>query len=148
MCTYNSHVFLTVEAEDISVAAVYGLASKPLYMALESITDLLDAYTTSGHTLPSSPDTAMEPDFVFLRRISHLALHTMYAQEHWEGLVAAGVRLCEGVRVGGSEEGREWVGDLVPVILKAQCKLSERVKEHSSDRRREGLCVYMGSVCV
>ena len=112
------------------MAAVYGLASKPLYMALEAVTDLVTAY---GMPLPIRQDTALEPDFLFLRRFSLLSLHTMLAQEHWEGLVAAGLRLCEGVRV-----GREWVGEMLPIILLGQARLARRVTEHSSDLQRKG----------
>ena len=117
----------------ISVAAVYGLASKPLYMALEAVTDLVTAY---GMPLPIRQDTALEPDFLFLRRFSLLSLHTMLAQEHWEGMVSVGLRLCEGVRVGRG--GREWVGEMLPIILEGQARLARRVTEHSSDLQRKG----------
>lgn len=129
-----------VRVEGVSVAAVYGVASKPLCMAMEAVTDLITAYTAPGCTLPflSPPNTSMEPDFVFLRRLTLLAVHTMFAQQHWESLISAGLRLCAAVRVGGGEEGRRWVGDVVPVILSAQCRLSERVKQHHTDLKREG----------
>ena len=131
------------------MAAVYGLASKPLYMAVEAITDLLTAYTTPGHTLHSQPDSAVEPDCNFLRRFSLLAVLTMSAQQHWERLVSVGMRLCEGmVRGGGGEEGtmgREWVSELVPVILEAQSRLVKRVAEHGADMKRDGEPVVVWS---
>lgn len=122
------------------MSAVYGLASKPLYMAMEAVTDLLTTYLATGGTLLplSPPDTAIGPDFIFLQRFTLLAVHTMFAQQHWEGLISAGLRLCDVVRKGGGDKVRGWVGDLVPVLLNAQCKLSERVHEHSSDLKRKG----------
>ena len=65
-------------------------------------------------------------------------MHTLFAQHHWEGLVSAGLQLCEGVR-GGGEGGTVWMGELVPVILQAQQKLAERVKDHCSDLQRDGV---------
>lgn len=134
------HLSSAVEIEGVSVSAVYGLASKPLYMAMEAVTDLLTAYLAPGDTPRplSPPDTAIGPDFIFLQRFTLLAAHTMFAQQHWEGLISAGLRLCEVVRKGGGDKVRGWVGDLVPVILNAQRQLSERVREHSLDLKRKG----------
>ena len=116
------------------MASVYGLASKPLSTAVEAVTDLLAAY---GQPLPIRQDTAMEPDFLFLRRFTLLSLHTMLAQHHWECLVATGVRLCEEVMVVGGR-GREWVREMLPLILEGQARLARRVAEHSSDLKRKG----------
>ena len=126
---------------------MYGLASKPLYMALEATIDLLTACTAQQ---PSLAGTTAGPDFGFLRRFSLLAVNTMFAQQHWEGVVSGGLRLCEGVMVGGVEEvvwEREWVQDLVPVILEAQCRLAKRVADHCTDLKRDGVCVCV-HVCV
>lgn len=138
MYTYN--VSSAAEREGVSVSAVYGLASKPLYTAMEAITDLLRAYLAPDDIqLPlSPPDTAMGPDFIFLQRFTLLAVHTMFAQQHWEGLISVGLQFCDVVRKGGGDGVRGWVGDLVPVILNAQCELSERVREHSTDLKRKG----------
>ena len=124
------------------MAAVYGMASKPLYFVMEATTDLIAVFSRSpDYPLPplSLPDTALYPDFAFLRRLTLLAAHTMYAQEHWESLVSAGLRLCAGVRGAGGEEGRGWGGDLVSVVMDAQRRLGERVKEHGADLKREGM---------
>ena len=105
-------------------------------MALEAIADLIANY---GEPLPIRQDTALEPDFSFLRRFCLLSLHTLLAQEHWEGLVAAGVRLCEGVMRGGGEGGRgEWVEEMLPIILEGQARLARRVARNSSDLQRNG----------
>ena len=130
--------------DSVTEASVYGLASKPLSMALDSVTDLLEAYLSpSSHPSPlpgSPPDTAVEPDLLFVRQFTGLALRVMAAQCHWEGLVGAGLRLCEGVRRGGG--GGEWEGwmgsEVLPLVLRAQRELAQRVEEHSRDIKREG----------
>ena len=128
----NSH---TESGTSISVAAVYGLASKPLSKALDGVADLISALT---RPLPATQDTAVEPDFKFLCSFSQFALRVMQAQGHWEGVVSVGMRVCEGVTAVRGDKGDEWVGELVPVILEAQSQLARRVDEHSADLTRKG----------
>lgn len=132
----------------ITEVTVYGLASKPLYMAMESILDLLTAYYEQSLQHSSRPiihDRALEPDFEFLRQFTIVALRVMSAQGHWESVVSVGLRLYESdVKKMKKKKEEDWMQDeLSSLILNAHSKLVKRVEEHSTDIKREGWYTYI-----
>lgn len=79
---------------DANVAAVYGLASRPLYMLADGLIDLLDRYhfdqfpLTSSLQFGSCLDDSNEVGVASVKQVIFLAIHTLYVHQHWEKVLA------------------------------------------------------------
>lgn len=93
-----------VREVEVSLAAVYGLALKPLYFAASALLDsLLACGVCMGENKvrdcsplrvisPSFLPCTLQPpsvlDLTFVKRLTFLAIHVLYTHQHWEKTIA------------------------------------------------------------
>ena len=82
------------------IGATYGLAMRPLCFAALSLTDLLESLGAGDEKLSSIPllhfsedlDDCNSVGLLFVKRVVFLAVHTLYAHQHWEKVVELALR--------------------------------------------------------
>ena len=78
------------------LAAIYGLAMKPLYFAAVGLSELLASLdTASSKPLPTatslhfteSLDDCNAVGLLFIKQVVYLAIHTLHVHQHWEKVI-------------------------------------------------------------
>lgn len=92
------------ESREANLAAVYGLALRPLYFVADALVDML--MESKFSLLPqASPlvnmsvlDDSNEVGVAMVKRIVFLAIHTLYVHQHWEKVVTLGLHFDNATR--------------------------------------------------
>ena len=86
------------DVRDTNVAAVYGLACRPLYMLADGLLDLLAMFHFEQFPLVSSLqfdsclDGSNQVGLGLVKQVVFLAIHTLYVHQHWEKVLALALR--------------------------------------------------------
>ena len=93
---------LEPQRKDPVLAAVYGLSLKPLYFASRGLVELLETVESSEGGRPvleasslhfvESADDCNSVGKVFVKQLVFLAVHVLYAHQHWEKAVDIALR--------------------------------------------------------
>jgi hypothetical protein len=93
----------------IIMAAVYGLAMKPLYSAAVGLTELLASLEIADGAKPPLPtatsliftesvDDCSAVGLLVIKQVVYLAIHTLYAHQHWEKMINIAVNFDDVTR--------------------------------------------------
>ena len=91
------------------MAAVYGLAMKPLHFTAVGLTDLLASLETADGTKPPLPtatllsftesvDDCSAVGLLLIKQAVYLAIHTLYVHQHWEKTINIAVNFDDVTR--------------------------------------------------
>lgn len=91
---------LSREAREFKTAIIYGLACKPLYFVAEALTVLLEECGCGDGLLPQVSSLTFTPRMddsngvgvAVTKQVVFLAIHTLYVHQHWEKVVALGLK--------------------------------------------------------
>ena len=91
------------------MAAVYGLAMKPLYFTAVGLTDLLASFEIADSAKPLLPtatllnftesvDDCSAVGLLLIKQVVYLAVHTLYVHQHWEKMINIAVNFDDVTR--------------------------------------------------